>query len=746
MSGDDWQRHGYLLESVDPAMPNAAPEVVADTRRSAKRRAVEAPLGTIQVFAKSSGPLVTVACVPTTTVCEFKAAVHEKGGPAPESQRLHCGGRPVEDGTMESNGVGELSTVLVHDGGSVGGAGSDARCDCGIAGGTEDCECKQGQCCSQGKAFGGVVPNAPYLVVSADKVYTQQEAALVDAFVLTLVQVGANERKRQLARWSYKVRTVFQHRNRVLRQAGLERAQWNALSSEEETRVRAYLLGDLKTKIGKAKVSGAHPELTATGLAALKTAAATPCTCLAGGASTHRPACLLRYTSASVLLHEEPSDGAVFRGLLGLKWLARTKATPIRCCACHLDDSAVHVVKGRLQLKPGARAKSKAALARDQPVNRAKVTRMNGVEQTNPQLWGERQVAEAERVFTEQLNSAASRVEAEDKRRMQVVQDAKAALQDEVRAVGADLSVANELNAVMAGRLEASQVREEHAVEEKDRMEARLVEVTRMYEKKCVEERRARTHAKLDEEMRRATVDTELENAALRADRDALVDRYSLKGWQKKRAVLTKAYLKHWGEDQGGDVQLTLGAVEKICEAAGCPDEYTRIEAMCSNGKRRGLTKSGEKTAQQSHRERAVVANWVLSLEVTNQRASVLQTATAEMSGKVSAKTEQFLAGAGLTTSVRQKIYLRKTTVAHYHQLLEAKQAEWLKAVSCGKGLVCGWLDDYTVFRIHHSMQHGSQRAINHYMTSVCKLPAPYPSARVKRFCFGSFCFFGGGG
>lgn len=185
-------------------------------------------------------------------------------------------------------------------------------------------------------------------------------------------------------------------------------------------------------------------------------------------------------------------------------------------------------------------------------------------------------------------------------------------------------------------------------------------------------------------------------------------------------------------------MQLTLGAVQKICEAAGCPDEYTRIEAMCSGDKRRGWTKGGEKkTPQQGHRERAVVANWVLSLEVTNQRASVLQTATADMSGKVSAKTEQFLAGAGLTTSVRQKCYLRKTTVANYHRLLEEKQQEWLKAVSSGKGLVCGWLDDYTVFRIHHSMQHGSQRAINHHTTSVCKLPTPYPSARVKRFCFG---------
>ena len=72
---------------------------------------------------------------------------------------------PVVGGTMESNGVGELSTVLVHDGGGpVGGAGSDARCDCGMAGGTEDCECKQGQCCSQGKEFGGVAPDAPHLV------------------------------------------------------------------------------------------------------------------------------------------------------------------------------------------------------------------------------------------------------------------------------------------------------------------------------------------------------------------------------------------------------------------------------------------------------------------------------------------------------------------------------------------------------------------------------------------------------
>ena len=46
-----------------------------------------------------------------------------------------------------------------------------------------------------------------------------------------------------------------------------------------------------------------------------------------------------------------------------------------------------------------------------------------------------------------------------------------------------------------------------------------------MCEKKCVEERRARTHAKLNAEMRRAAVETELENAALRADHDALVDR-----------------------------------------------------------------------------------------------------------------------------------------------------------------------------------------------------------------------------
>ena len=440
----------------------------------------------------------------------------------PESQRLYCGGRPVVGGTMESNGVGELSTVLVHGGGGpVGGAGRVGRCDCGIAGGTEDCECKQGQCCSQGKEFGGVAPDAPYLVISAGKAYTREEASLVDDFVPTLVQVGASQRKRQLARWSYKVRTVFQNPKRVLKLAGLVDARWNALSSKEETAIGAYLLGDLRTKIGKAKVG---PELTATGVATLKTAAATPCTCLAGGASAHRPACLLRYTSASVLLHEEPSDGAVFRGLLGIKWLARTKATRIRCCACHLDDSAVHVVKGRLQLKPGARAKSKAALARDQPVNRAKVTRMNGVEATNPQLWGERQVAEAERAFIEQLNSAASRVKAEDARRTQVVQAAKAALQDEIKAVGADLSVANELNAAMAGRLEASQVREERAVDEKDRMEARLVEVTRLYEEKCVEERRARTHAKLNEEMRHAAVEAELETAALRADRDALVE------------------------------------------------------------------------------------------------------------------------------------------------------------------------------------------------------------------------------
>ena len=54
---------------------------------------------------------------------------------------------------MESNGVGELSTVLVHGGGAVGGAGRDERRDCGMAGGDEDCACKQGKCCSQGKKF-----------------------------------------------------------------------------------------------------------------------------------------------------------------------------------------------------------------------------------------------------------------------------------------------------------------------------------------------------------------------------------------------------------------------------------------------------------------------------------------------------------------------------------------------------------------------------------------------------------------
>ena len=57
----------------------------------------------------------------------------------------------------------------------------------------------------------------------------------------------------------------------------------------------------------------------------------------------------------------------------------------------------------------------------------------------------------------------------------------------------------------------------------------------------------------------------------------------------------------------------------------------------------------------------------MLSLEVTNQGASALQKVTSEMSGKASAKTEQFLSGAGLTTSVRMKRYDRKKTVDNCH-------------------------------------------------------------------------------
>ena len=141
----------------------------------------------------------------------------------------------------------------------------------------------------------------------------------------------------------------------------------------------------------------------------------------------------------------------------------------------------------------------------------------------NPQLWGQRQIEEAEMAFHEQLNSAASRVKAEDARRTRVVQETKAAMQVELKAVGAFVAT-HELNAALVSRLEASNVREECGAEELRQSEAQLAEMARMHEKQRWQVRRAHAHAKLNQEMANATMQTQGEVEELRAERDALVE------------------------------------------------------------------------------------------------------------------------------------------------------------------------------------------------------------------------------
>ena len=193
------------------------------------------------------------------------------------------------------------------------------------------------------------------------------------------------------------------------------------------------------------------------------------------------------------------------------------------------------------------------------------------------------------------------------------------------------------------------------------------------------------------------------------------MSRRSLKGWESTRKRLTVACRAHWSERERGGAAptLSLAAVESMCTKAGCPEECTRVQAMCSTQARRGTKKGTDKpTPQQLRKERQVVANWISATEVTNQRASVMQKVTAKLAPNATARTATCLASAGVTTSVRQGYRDRKQTVNSYHQRLEAQQQGCVQRVLRGSGTACSWLDDCTVFRIHQSMNSGAKRAI----------------------------------
>ena len=91
---------------------------------------------------------------------------------------------------------------------------------------------------------------------------------------------------------------------------------------------------------------------------------------------------------------------------------------------------------------------------------------------------------------------------------------------------------------------------------------------------------------------------------------------------------------------------------------------------------------------------------WINSLEVASQRCNEMQKSTALMTGKTSGSAKSYLAGAGITASVRTGHKERARLVQVYHTNLSKLQEEWLECItSSTSGCLVGWLDDTPVLQ-----------------------------------------------
>ena len=243
--------------------------------------------------------------------------------------------------------------------------------------------------------------------------------------------------------------------------------------------------------------------------------------------------------------------------------------------------------------------------------------------------------------------------------------------------------------------------------------------------------RRERDRACLHAEMTAALKEeVDIATADLGKLRDDFARRMSQSGHEAVRKRLTKSYMDYWTLSEDARDPLGLIAAKKTCDNAECPEEFARLRANCQpcrsnrgteNWQNKAKDRESPASPQQLTRERQVVANWINSLELSNQRVHVMQSANATLQGKISAAAASYQAGVGHTVSIRQSYTERKEVVDTYHLLLAEHQKRWLARSknAAGEDTACvvGWVDDYTSFNTHQSFNEGKKRSVQFYAT-----------------------------
>jgi len=246
-----------------------------------------------------------------------------------------------------------------------------------------------------------------------------------------------------------------------------------------------------------------------------------------------------------------------------------------------------------------------------------------------------------------------------------------------------------ELNASLARRIDAQcQTTDElgQRLEERDLQLAQLGALGREHEQVVLALKRAKAAAGLHEKMAAELADAKQE---IKKFQDEYVYRYSTEGWAQARKDLASAYRAYWKEkDAGSGVpELSLEAVQHVCDQARCKGEYDRVKAQC--GKDTGTT-------QYKNKVKKVVAMWINSIEVASQRCNAMQRATAISIGKTSGSAKRYMSGAGMTTSERTAYSVRAELVQSYHTTLADFQAGWAEAIEAGTdGCLVGWMASF---------------------------------------------------
>ena len=390
--------------------------------------------------------------------------------------------------------------------------------------------------------------------------------------------------------------------------------------------------------------------------------------------------------------------------LVQKNWTYATKSTEVVCCACHLSEESCGVGEdGNLKLKEGAEAQTQQGLKISAPIDPLKTTRNNSQKTTNPDAHAAR-VKDVCRMRAEEETKAAAAAAAATNAQAEARADAAAeahadvsserdALCELTQALQSKLRIANKTIDELAGAASGL----EENLHQKDQHISSLVAD---FEAACIRERRALTSAQLHAQMVDELADL---NAEAAAERDSLIERCSAQGAAVVRKNLVSAYLKYWSRKADGadEPRLSLEAVKLICAEAGAPEEYARVEGFCGPVKyRKGDEQSGP-TPAYTNKVKRVAACFANALEVSSQRANVMQKSTGLTVGKVSGATKRFMAGTGATASVSTVAETRRKTVLAYHALLEERQRLWVEEMDANRdGILVGWLDDYTSFEV----------------------------------------------